>query len=164
MTVVVVIALIAAAFGGGWLWGEMRLRRAPASWSAEREKMAATVTETNLSLAALRSDRALWEIDGRLSEILADLADNNFGLAHDAAVATRAVLTAITPSLATSKGPALAALDGLLVGVKESADALSLNAKGKARQAQAILRAALGTATSGETAPAAAEHGAPGTG
>jgi anti-sigma factor RsiW len=160
--IVVVIALIAAAFGGGWLWGEIRLRQASASWGAERTKMKATVTETTQALSDLTSVRKLWEIDGRISEILADLADNNFGLARDTATEARRTLESLTPSLPAGMATALAPLAGILKTVQDDAALLSLDAKSRARDARALIRVALSVAATPASTPSSSEKAEPG--
>jgi hypothetical protein len=145
-TVILVLVLIAAGFGGGFYWGEMRLRQAAASWKTERDKLEATVKETTQELAALQSTRSLWEIDGRVSEILADLADNNFGLARDAAQAALTLLEKAAPGFDSGLGATLAPLDGILKNIIQGAPVLSPQAKAKAREARTLIRAAIGAA------------------
>ena len=139
----VVVVLVAAAFGGGYLWGEVRIREAAAAWKSEREKLQATISENAQSLAVLRSTRALWIVDGRISEVLADLADSNFGLARDAADAARLALQKEIPDLRPEQRAALAPLEQILKEAGQSAAALSPDAKVKARAARVVIRAAM---------------------
>ena len=142
--VIFVLVLIAAGFGGGFYWGEMRLRQASASWKTERDKLEATVKETTQALSALQNTRSLWEIDGRVSEILADLADNNFGLARDAAQAAQMLLEKASPGFDSGLSATLAPLDGILKDIVQDAPVLSPQAKAKAREARTLVRAAIG--------------------
>jgi hypothetical protein len=142
-TFLVVLVLVAVAFGAGVLWGEMRLRKASAEWKAEQQKLETSLAENAKTLDTLKATQALWEIDGLVSEALADLADNNFGLAHDVAEAARLLLEKAAPGLAAGQGTALAPLEGVLKDLGQGAAALSLNAKIKAREARSLLRAAL---------------------
>jgi hypothetical protein len=140
-TFIIVIVLMGAAFGGGWYWGESRLRQGTTAWNAEKQKLEATLADTQKSLDALKAAQVLWEIDAGISETVADLADNNFGLARDAAGAARATLQKAT--LPPGQAAALAPLDGLLKDLGQSAAALSPQAKAAAREARTLLRAAM---------------------
>jgi hypothetical protein len=142
-TFLIVLILVAAAFAAGVLWGELRLRQASAGWKAEQQKLETSLAENAKTLDALKAAQSLWEIDGLVSEALADLADNNFGLAHDAAEAARILLEKTAPGFPAGQGTALAPLAGVLKDLGQGAAALTPNAKIKAREARALLRAAL---------------------
>jgi hypothetical protein len=139
----IVLVLIAAAFGAAYYWGEVRLRQASAEWKADRQKLEASLAEAAKSLDGMKSAQALWEIDSRLSEADADLADNNFGLARDAAEAARLLLEKATPGLSPAQNTALAPLQGALKDLAHSAGSLSPDAKARARAALSLLRSAL---------------------
>ena len=142
-TFLIVLVLVAAAFGAGYLLGELRLRNASEAWKTEQQKLETSLAENAKSLDALKTAQTLWEIDGRLSEALADLADNNFGLAHDAADTALLLLEKTAPGLPAAQGTALAPLAGALKDLGQSAAALSPTAKLKAREARSLLRVVL---------------------
>ena len=142
-TFLIVLVLVAAAFGAGYLLGELRLRQASEAWKTERQKLETSLAENVKSLDALKTTQTLSEIDGRLSEALADLADNNFGLAHDAADTALLLLEKAAPGLPAEQGKALAPLAGALKDLGQSAAALSPAAKLKAREARSLLRVAM---------------------
>jgi hypothetical protein len=145
--VILVLALIGGAFGGGLYWGDIRLHQASAEWKTQKDKLDAVMKETTSELAALRSTRTLWEIDGRVSEALADLADNNFGLAGDAAQAARLALQKAAPDFDANLSATLAPLDGLLKDIVQAATTLSAQGKIKARDARTLVRAAIAAAS-----------------
>jgi uncharacterized membrane-anchored protein YhcB (DUF1043 family) len=139
----IALILVAAAFAAGLLLGELRLRQASAAWKADQQKLEAAVADATKSLDALKAAQALWEIDGQVSEVLADLADNNFGLARDAADAARLLLEKAAPGFTVAQSSALAPLEGVLKDLGQSATSLSPDVKSKAREARSLLRAAL---------------------
>jgi hypothetical protein len=142
-TFIIVIVLMGAAFGGGWYWGESRLRQGTSDWNAEKQKLETSLADTQKSLDALKARQVLWEIDAGISEAIADLADNNFGLARDAAGAARLALQKAT--LPPGQAAALAPLDGMLKDLGQSAASLSPQAKAAAREARTLLRSAMKT-------------------
>jgi hypothetical protein len=139
----IVVVLLAAAFGAGWYWGEVRLRQASAAWKADRQKLEASLADAAKTLDGMKSAQALWEIDSRLSEADADLADNNFGLARDAAEAARLLLEKAAPGLSPAQTTALAPLQEALKDLSRSAGSLSPDAKARARAALTLLRTTL---------------------
>jgi hypothetical protein len=144
-TFLIALLFVAAAFGAGYYWGELRLRQASASWKADQQRLETALAENAKTLDALKASQSLWEIDSRLSEVLADLADRNFGLASDATDAARTLLEKAAPGFTPAQGTALASLGAALKDLGQGVAALSPDAKAKAREARSLLRAAIKT-------------------
>ncbi len=73
--------LIAVAFGIGFGWGYLRLRDAEKKWTAANQELQTRVGKLEQELGVARARVTLWEVPLALSQISADLADKNFGLA-----------------------------------------------------------------------------------
>jgi hypothetical protein len=139
----IILLLVAAAFAGGFIWGEMRLRQASAAWKADQQKLEAALAGNAKTLDALKATQSLWEVDGYVSEVLADLADSNFGLARDAANAAILGLARATPGLTPAQSSTLAPLEGILKDLGQGATSASPDVKARAREARSLIRAAL---------------------
>lgn len=133
----IVCALIAAAFGGGALWGYLRMRDARAAWLSERAGLEAQLAR-EISLA--RPRELLWQVDEGLSTILINLAEKNFGLARDEAAALKSLLAKSSADLSDEARARLTQLGPVLEDIERSADALSPDVKSRALRARDLLR------------------------
>ena len=136
----VVCALIAAAFGGGYLWGYLRMRDAQAAWQKERAGLEAERSAQAERMAAAGLREQLWQLDAGVSAVVIHLLEKNFGLARDEATALKALLASASAGLPEETRGRLSQLGPILDEIQRGAEALSPEAKNAALQAQGLLR------------------------
>jgi hypothetical protein len=139
----VALVLIAAALGGGYLWGTIELKNAQIAWGEERDRLGAIVNESAGRIAALEAQQAAWKIDAGISEVIADLADKNYGLARDTALSLSPLYSKASGGMADAVRTALQPLAPLLDEIGRAADSMSPDALSKARLARDMIRKAL---------------------
>ena len=153
IALLIALVLIGAAYAAGSLQGYVALRNARSEWQKERDQLNAAVEAKTKELAVLKTQQALWQLGSGASEILAHLADKNYGLARDTARSMSSALSKAQMDMDDSTKSTLLALGPLLEEAGRAADSLSGDARVKALQAQALIQAALGNA--GTPQPAA---------
>lgn len=146
----VALALIGAAYGAGSLQGYLGLQKAEAEWKKERDQMNAAIEAKTKELAMLKTQQALWQLGSGVSEILAHLADKNYGLARDTARALSSAFSKALADMDDSMRNKLQPLGALLDDTSRAADSLSGDTRPKALEAQALIQKAL---ASGIVAP-----------
>jgi cell division protein FtsB len=140
---VVALALIGAAYGAGSLQGYVGLQKARADWKKERDQMSAAIEAKTKELATLKTQQALWQLGSGVSQVLAHLADKNYGLARDTARSMSLALSKAQMDMDDSMKGTLLPLGPLLEETSRAADSLSADARLKALQAQAMIQSAL---------------------
>jgi len=140
VVVLVCAGLIAAAYGGGRLQDVVSLRAAKAQWDAEKAKLTDSLAARDRELAGLRAQSVLWKLDAGLSQVMADIADKNYGLARDAAADAAGILARMPADMDSSTRDRLQPLAALLEDTRQAADAVSPEALVKARAARALVQ------------------------
>jgi hypothetical protein len=135
----VVCALIAAAFGGGALWGALRTRAERQAWQKERAGLEERIASQAKELAAATVRDVLYTLDEGLSKVLIDLAEKNYGLARDEAATLADSLTRASADLPESSRASLAELGPVLAEIGRAADAVSPDARSAALRARDLL-------------------------
>ena len=148
IAVLVAVILIGGAYGAARLQGRAELDKARASWQSEKDTMSATIETSTKELAALRTRQALWRLDADASEILADLADKNYGLARDVARESSARLARALVDMGSAMRDRMQPLGSLLDDVSRAADSLNVDARAKAQQVRTLVRLAIAAADS----------------
>ena len=141
-----VLALVAAAFGGGALWGHLRARADREAWQKQRDELEQRIASQEREASAARARDAIHGLDEGLSRVLINLAEKNYGLARDEASALSRALADLGGSPAATAGlpeefrARLASVEPLLAEVTRAADALSPDARASALRARDMLR------------------------
>ncbi len=165
--VVVVLVLIACAFGAGTLFGFLRLRSARETWLREKGDMESRLTEVSRELSALRPRDSLWRISESIAAVRIDIAEKNFGLARDAAATAQQIYTQASAALDPDTRAQIAPLGPLLTEVQSAAESVSPQAKDRAQAAADLVHKLLdggtgsGAPSSGASAGPAAKTGSP---
>lgn len=141
----VVCALIAAAFGGGFLWGYLRLRDAQTAWQQERTSLEAERAAQAERIAAAGLRELLWQMDGGVSTVIINLLEKNFGLARDEAAALKGVLARVSAELTEEARGRLSPLGPVLDDIERGAESLSPDARTAALRARELLRQLIDT-------------------
>ena len=79
--VLIVVILILASFGVGYGVGYWKLHVAEEKWTAAKGEMQTKISGMEKELALAKAREKLWEMPGKLSEVITHLAEKNFGLA-----------------------------------------------------------------------------------
>jgi len=137
---VVVVAAVAAAFGAGALLVSARFRGAEEAWRQDRAGLEAKLATQAVELSAAESRDLLWRLNDAMSTVYINLSEDNFGLARDEMAAATTVLAKASADLGVDAKTQLAPLDPIFADVARSIDALSPDAKSKAREARDFLR------------------------
>jgi hypothetical protein len=164
--VLVVVILIACAFGAGALLGFLQLRGARGSWQKEKAELEARLAQASGEIGSLHSRESLWRIAEATAAARIDLAEKNFGLARDAAAAARETYIQAAAALDANTRNEIAPLEPLLAELEKAADAVSPDAKIRAREAAELLQKLLESTAPGPgtTATPPPSSPAPGTG
>ena len=80
-TVLVIILLILVSFGAGYGLGYWKLQTAEQEWTAAKGEMQTKISSMEKELALAKAREKLWEMPGKLAEVITHLAEKNFGLA-----------------------------------------------------------------------------------
>jgi hypothetical protein len=163
VTVLIALALLAASYGAGRLQGALALRAAASGWQQEKARLSSSLDANVKALAAVKSRQSLWQLNAGLSEVLADIADKNFGLARDAAREMSALLSRARIDMDPSAAERLQPLVDLISDTARAADALDPETRAKATQARALVVDVLAEQAApqpGGPASPAASHGA----
>ncbi len=140
----IVVGLIAAAFGAGALLVYLKLRDAEAAWKEERSGLEADVAARTAEAASTRSRELLWRLELGMSSVYIDMAEKNFGLAHDEIAGLSALLGSGLADFDDDTKAKLAPLEPLIKEISAGIDALDPAAKGKAREARDLLEGIIG--------------------
>jgi hypothetical protein len=140
----VVCVLIAASFGGGYLWGFLRLRDAQTAWQQERTSLEAERAAQAERIAAAGLRELLWQLDGGVSTVIINLLEKNFGLARDGAATLKGLLARVSAELPEEARGRLSPLGPVLDDIERSAEALSPEARMAALRARDLLRQLIG--------------------
>jgi predicted nucleic acid-binding Zn-ribbon protein len=83
-TYLIIILLVAVAFGVGYGWQNMKLRNAEKEWAAAKAEMQTKISTLEKELAQVKARESLWEMPLALSQVGIHLSEKNFGLATQA--------------------------------------------------------------------------------
>jgi hypothetical protein len=133
----IVVGLIAAAFGAGALLVFLRLRSAEDAWRQERSTLEADLASQTAEAAVVKSRETLWRLYDGITNLYIELSDKNFGLAQSEITALR---TTLAEAPAELDADTKAKLETILADVEQGAAALNPDAKSKAREARELLR------------------------
>ncbi len=136
----VVCALVAAAFGGGALWGHLRARADRSTWQKERTTLEERLAALEGEVATARAQAVVHRLDEALSKVLVDLAEKNYGLARDEAAALARTVSSAAADLPAAWRGGLDQAASLLDEAARAADALSPDARARTVQARETLR------------------------
>jgi hypothetical protein len=156
--VAVVVGAIAAAYGAGRLQGALALRSARAAWQVTESQLNASVETKSKEIAALKSSQTLWQLHAGISEVMADIADKNYGLARDGAREASGVLSRSLADMDAALRDRLQPLVPLLDDTARTADEVSPEARTNAQRARALVQEALAQPPAG---PAGGSGGQP---
>ncbi len=131
----VVLVLIAAAFGGGAFLGFLQLRGAREAWQREKADLTGRLTSVSREMEAARSREVAWQVAEGLATIRIHLAEKNFGLAKDAVADVQRTYVKAAASLEADARERLASLGPLLSEIVSAADSLSPDARSKTQEA-----------------------------
>jgi len=137
---VIVVAVVAAAFGAGAFLVSARFRGAEEAWRQDRAGLEAKLAALEVELAAAKSRELLWRLDDTMSTVYINLTEDNFGLARDEMAALTAILARASADLDADTKTKIAPLESILADIERNIDALSSGARGKAREARDLLR------------------------
>ncbi len=135
----VVVVLLAAAFGAGLLLGSLQSRGAREAWLKEKADLQASSSALSKDVDAARSQAFLWRLAEGVAQVRVDLAEKNYGLARDAAASARGLFDA-APELAPEVRAQVSALGPMLADIQSAADSLAPDARSKANDAADFLK------------------------
>lgn len=104
-----------------------------------RARLTNSLKASTKALSTLKTQQALWKLNAGLSEVLADIADKNYGLARDAAREMSALLSRALADMNAAERERLQPLVTLLADAGRAADTLSPEARAKAQQARSLV-------------------------
>ncbi len=133
----IVVMLIAAAFGTGALLVFLKLRSAEDAWRQERSTLQEDLASRTAEAAVVKSRETLWRLYDGITNLYIELSDKNFGLAQSEITALR---TTLAEAPAELDADTKAKLETILADVEQGAAALNPDAKSKAREARELLR------------------------
>jgi len=135
----IVVVLLAAAFGAGLLLGFLQFRSAREAWLKEKADLQASSSALSRDVDAVRSQALLWQVEEAIAQVRLDPAEKNYGLARDAAASARELFDA-APELAPEVRAQVSALGPMLADIQSAADSLAPDARSKANDAADFLK------------------------
>jgi hypothetical protein len=136
---IIVVILIAAAFGAGALLVDTRFRAAQETWRQEKAGLDAKIAAQLGELSTVRSRDVLTKLVEGMSQVYVDVSEKNFGLAREKLDALSAMLAQASEDLDAATKAQLAPLPPLIQEIGRAMTALSPESKSKARDALDLL-------------------------
>jgi hypothetical protein len=133
----IVVALIAAAFGGGALLVYVQFRNAEAAWKQEKADIEANNSTQTAELTAAKTRETFWRLYEGFSSVYIELTEKNFGLVQSEITTLKTALTAAPAGL---DAEVKKKLESLMTEIASNADALNPEIKNKAREARELLK------------------------
>jgi hypothetical protein len=135
--------LILASFGAGYGVGYWKLHVAEEKWTAAKGEMQTKISGMAKELALAKARVKLWEMPGKLSEVITHLAEKNFGLAAKTLDEIRENFLSAMNSFG---GEMMGRFDFFLPSLEEAkkeAETLGLNATKKVEELKRLFEQAL---------------------
>jgi len=136
----IAVALVAAAYGVGRLQGALSEKAAREEWQKQKAEMESSAAANQKELSDLRSQKVLWRMESGLSEVLANVADKNYGLARDGAQELSDRLSGALQDMDPPLRGRVRPLAPMLDDAARAADSLSPDTRAKVRAARDLVR------------------------
>ena len=147
--VLIVIVLILAAFGAGYGVGYWKLQMAEKEWTAVKGEMQTKISGMEKELALAKAREKLLEMPEKFSEVIAHLAEKNFGLAAKTLDGAREAFLAAQNSLGGEMKNRFDFFLPALEEAKKEAESLGPNATNKVEELKRLFEQALKPAKKG---------------
>ena len=136
---VIVVILVAAAFGAGAFLVNEQFRAAQEAWRQEKAGLDSKIAAQLAELSTVKSRDLLWKLNEGMSRVYIDVSEKNFGLARDEVDALNGMLAKASEDLDAATKTQLAPLPPLIQEIERNITTLSPGAKSKAREAVDLL-------------------------